>query len=248
MNELIQTPNTPITMSSLELVEFINSQRAEGGAVLAHSDFLKKVLLVLGELGAGKFSCTYRDVQNKERPCYTLPKREACLMAMSYSYELQAKVFDRMTALEAQTPALNPVNFSRLQLIELAMQAEQERLMSDAKVQELTVTVQQQAPKVAALDRISRSDGSLCVTDAAKTLQVQPRALTKLLQENGWVYRRPMGSGWLAYQERIQSGLLEHKVTTGEKSNGDDWTSTQVRITPKGLTKLASVIAQAGVQ
>lgn len=34
------------------------------------------------------------------RSIYTFPKREACLMAMSYSYELQAKVFDRMTALE----------------------------------------------------------------------------------------------------------------------------------------------------
>lgn len=86
-------------MTSLELVEYINSQRGEGDAVLAHSDFLKKVPQVLGE-GAGNFSCTYRDVQNKERPAYNFPKREACLMAMSYNYELQAKVFDRMTELE----------------------------------------------------------------------------------------------------------------------------------------------------
>ena len=36
------------------------------------------------------------------QPCYRFPKREACLMAMSYSYELQAKVFDHMTALETK--------------------------------------------------------------------------------------------------------------------------------------------------
>ncbi len=93
-------PSHPsVTMTSLELVEFINSQRGEGEAVLAHSDFLKKVPQVLGD-GAGNFSCTYRDVQNKERPAYTFPKREACLMAMSYSYDIQARVFDKMTELE----------------------------------------------------------------------------------------------------------------------------------------------------
>lgn len=103
--------NAGITMTSLELVDLINDHRkaqaeaagqpfpSKGFAKLEHADFLKKVPDVLG-LGAGKFSGTYLDVQNKERPCYRFPKREACLLAMSYSYELQAAVFDRMTALE----------------------------------------------------------------------------------------------------------------------------------------------------
>lgn len=96
----------PVTMTSVELVDFINEERkAAGGKTLQHSDFLKKVPLVLKE-GAGNFSCTYSDSQGKERPAYRFPKREACLMAMSYSYDLQAKVFDRMTALE-QGPAAN---------------------------------------------------------------------------------------------------------------------------------------------
>jgi hypothetical protein len=93
-------------VTSLELVEFINSQRGEGESTLAHSDFLKKVPQVLGG-GAGNFSDTYRHPQNGQTyPCYRFPKREACLMAMSYSYDLQAKVFDRMTALEAR-PAID---------------------------------------------------------------------------------------------------------------------------------------------
>lgn len=111
MNALIPTVN-PVTMTSLELVDYINSQRGEGEATLAHSDFLKKVPQVLGD-GAGNFSFTYRDVQNKERPCYRFPKREACLMAMSYSYDLQAKVFDRMTELEQRnSPVIAMPNFS----------------------------------------------------------------------------------------------------------------------------------------
>ena len=58
MNALIPTVN-PVTMSSLELVDYINSQRGDGEATLAHSDFLKKVPQVLGD-GAGNFSFTYR--------------------------------------------------------------------------------------------------------------------------------------------------------------------------------------------
>lgn len=99
---------TPIvTMTSLELVDYINSERGTSAPVLAHSDFLKKVPIVLGK-DAGKFSCIYKDSMNREKPCYRFPKREACLMAMSYSYDLQAKVYDRMTALEQQAAPIAP--------------------------------------------------------------------------------------------------------------------------------------------
>lgn len=101
-------------MTSLELVKFINEHRraqaeaagvefpSKGYAELGHNDFMKKVTHVLGE-GVGNFSHTYVNPQNGQTyPCYRFPKREACLMAMSYSYEIQAKVFDRMTELEAR--------------------------------------------------------------------------------------------------------------------------------------------------
>jgi hypothetical protein len=95
-------------MTSLELVEFINASRQDGEAELAHSDFMKKVPKVLAG-GHGNFCDTYRHPQNGQvYPCYRLPKREACQMAMSYSYELQAKVFDRMTELEAGTKPAAP--------------------------------------------------------------------------------------------------------------------------------------------
>lgn len=48
---------------------------------------------MLGD-GFGNFSDTYLSVQGKELQCLMLPEREACLMAMSYSYELQARVYD----------------------------------------------------------------------------------------------------------------------------------------------------------
>ena len=88
-----------VTMTSIELVDFINSQRKEDDAELRHDSFMVKVPKVLG-VDAPKFFGTQNYGNNNTRNIYTLPKRESCLMAMSYSYELQAKVFDRMTELE----------------------------------------------------------------------------------------------------------------------------------------------------
>lgn len=60
--------------------------------MLRHDDFMRKVPKVLGAEGLRKFSDTYIHPQNGQTyPCYRSPKREACLMAMSYSYELKAK-------------------------------------------------------------------------------------------------------------------------------------------------------------
>lgn len=101
---LIHSNGSTVTMSSLEMVEYINSMREEGEPVLTHANFMAKVPKVLGEKGLIHLNDTYVHPQNNQTyPCYRFPKREACLMAMSYSYDLQAKVFDKMTELEAQT-------------------------------------------------------------------------------------------------------------------------------------------------
>lgn len=102
-------------MTSLELVDFINASRAPGEAELRHDHFMAKVPKVLGDQ-APKFLGTSFYVNGAghqvPRAIYVFPKREACLMAMSYSYELQARVFDRMTALEEQQKAPALPNFS----------------------------------------------------------------------------------------------------------------------------------------
>lgn len=103
------------TMTSLEMVNYINADRkgkAEADGLsfpckkyrkLQHKDFLRKVPKVLGENQSAKFYADYIDNKGRSYPCCKFPKREACLMAMSYSYELQAQVFDHMTELEAES-------------------------------------------------------------------------------------------------------------------------------------------------
>lgn len=82
-------------MTSLELVmfyrpllSFINSIRAQepGYVELNHNNFLKKVRVVLADT-AQNFLDSYGSAQGKSMPMYRFPKREATLMAMSYSHK-----------------------------------------------------------------------------------------------------------------------------------------------------------------
>ena len=78
--------------------------------------------------------------------------------------------------------------------------------------------------------------------DSAKALQIRPIDLRNLLITQRWIYGRPGHSGWLAYQDRITQGVLVHKVDTVTRADGSDKVVEQVRITPKGLTKLAQIL------
>lgn len=116
------------------------------------------------------------------------------------------------------------------------------------KVIQLENHVKELVPKADALDRFATfTDGSFCLRDAAKTLQIQEKRFVQALHERHWIYRRPMGTGWLAYSDKLQSGLMEHKVTTGHKGDGSEWASTQPRITAKGLAKLSEIFSIEGV-
>lgn len=113
------------TMSSLEMVDYINADRkskAEAAGLkfpckrftkIQHKHILAKTPKVLGREYSAKFSAEYKDSTGRDLPCYQYPKREACLMAMSYSYELQAQVFDHMTELEGGKD-INLLDFSGL--------------------------------------------------------------------------------------------------------------------------------------
>jgi len=248
-------PAEVITMTSLELVDYVNAERKEnalaaaagfpskGFAKLEHYDFMKKAPEVLGG-GVGKISDTHVNPQNGQSyPIYRFPKREACLMAMSYSYELQAKVFDRMTELEEQAakPAFNPASLTRIDILKLAMDSEEGRLKAVAEIAVKDAQLAIAAPKAQALDRISTfAEGSMCITNAAKVLQLQPKKFFAWLQEKQWIYRRAGGSGWVGYQSRIQVGYLEHKITTVERTDGTTKQVEQVLVTAKGLAKLAT--------
>jgi len=88
-------------MSSVEIVEVINQLRGPDKAELRHDTFMEKVRKHPGITGQNFLGC-YLGGNGKQEPCYYLPKREAELMVMSESLEVQTQVYDRLTELEAE--------------------------------------------------------------------------------------------------------------------------------------------------
>ena len=109
------------------------------------------------------------------------------------------------------------------------------------KVLALEATNAELTPKAQALDRIATAEGALCITAAAKALQVQPKALFTYLRQHGWIYKRPGSAHYLGYQGRTNAGDLEHKVHTILRADGSEKIIEQVLVTPQGLTKLAKL-------
>ena len=109
----------------------------------------------------------------------------------------------------------------------------------DRIIHEQAERMEEMQPKVEALDRIAEAHGSFNRTTAAKMLGVPPQTLMRWMVTNGWTYKRPGTRDDLAYQSKIASGYLEHKITTGPRTDGTEWSATQVRVTPRGMTALA---------
>jgi hypothetical protein len=78
-------------------------------------------------------------------------------------------------------------------------------------------------------------------------LQLRPIDLKNWLIVNRWIYGRPGHSGWLAYQDRIQQGVMCHKVSTVQREDGTDKVVEQARITPKGLTLIGKRLTETAV-
>lgn len=218
------------TMTSREIAELVNSRQ----------DSVRRTIERLAERGvialpplvekstAGRPAVEY--VFSGEQG-----KRDSIVVVAQLSPEFTAALVDRWQALErAHTAPAIPKSLP-----------EALRLAADLAEQNnrLQVVVSEQAPKVEALARIADASGSMCLTDAAKHLGVQRSRLIEWMRANRWIYRREGCARWLAYQPRQAAGLLDHKVTViGLDDDGDQRLASQVRVTPKGLAKLAQVI------
>ncbi len=233
-----QSPATTAIMTSVELVEYINSEREElanasgvafpskGFAKLEHSDFLKKVPEVLGA-DAGKISGIYRDSMNREKPCYHFQKREACLMAMSYSYDLQAKVFDKMTALEGEL-AKSVFRIPQTLSEALRLAADQQDQIEAQKIE-----LKKAEPKVELVDNFLATNSGVTGGEAAKELakefNIGRNRLYKFLQKH-----HVFDGKNKPYQQHIDAKrfYLQPVLVGGEISK---FTVTEPMFTQKGV-------------
>ncbi|WP_336288341.1 antA/AntB antirepressor family protein [Bartonella sp. CB60] len=69
--------------------------------------------------------------------------------------------------------------------------------------------IEQQAPKVMAYDHLTRAEGTMCITDTAKMLEIRPKNLFGYMQQKRWIYKRVGTSEFVPYQDKIQQGLMD---------------------------------------
>jgi len=248
-NALIDASRNPVVFMKDGEV-FANSRDVAMFFDKAHRHVLDAVDALIRQepkLGGAEFSAgvyTLSQTGEQQHRCFDMTRDGFTLLAMGFTgskaLKWKLRYIEAFNAMEAElrriansgpTIDLNDPGALRNLLLTYSEKA----LVLDKRVQELL-------PSQEALQRISEADGSLCITDAAKALQMRPKDLFEWLRQNGWIYRRPGTSHDLGYQSKTTTGLLEHKVTTVLRADGSEKVTEQVRVTPKGLTKLAALV------
>ncbi|WP_201161878.1 Rha family transcriptional regulator [Pseudomonas sp. S60] len=213
-------------MSSREIAQLTGS---------THDNVLKTVRQLVKRGVVSSNETPYTHHQNGQRYTeFLLTYRDTLVVVSGYSVELRAKIIDRWQELEARVIAQVQIPTNFAEALRLAAdKAEENQRLQDA--------LAKQAPKVAAINRLAGAGGAICITDAAKQLQLAPSMLFAWMEQNRWIYRRAGSTRWVAFQPRITAGLLKHKVTSlkPDPESGVDRAAFSVLVTTKGLARLA---------
>ena len=163
---------------------------------------------------------------------YRLDKRSSLIVVAQLCPEFTARIVDRWQELEAdkQRGAFQvPQSFG-----------EALRLAADQAEQ-----IEAMKPAVAAMARLGSSEGSVIPRLAAKALEMPEKRFFQWLYAHNWAFKQ--GKTWQAYAEKIKQGYLEHEtVTYTVEETGQERTKVQMKITAKGMARLAQIFAKEG--
>ena len=214
---LTAQPHGPAVMSSLVIAEITGK---------AHKEVMRDIRATLKQVGIGerRFALTYYDSQNKQRPCYGLPRRECDLVISGYSATYRLAIIDRWQELEAaKAPAL-PATFS-----------DALRLAADLQDQ-----LDEVAPKIEFFDRVTSSAAVCQIAVAVQVLKLPfgRNILFQKLREMGVLIKS--GERYnLPLQEYVDRGLFTvNQHTYAHPRTGKTMISTTPGVTQKGLAWL----------
>lgn len=225
MNPMTTAQNAR-TMSSREIAELTGKQ---------HFHVKRDIEVMLEQLeeDASKFGDIYRDAKNRAQTEYHLDRYHTEVLVTGYDVHRRAAVIRRWMELEQQaTQQVDPI-----QVLSDPAAMRGLLLTYTEKVLALEHELEEQAPKVAAHQRIANTEGAVCLREAAKTLQVSPAFLIDYLLERRWLYRVGTRGRLQAFQPRLDRGYLRHKANR-------DGHLPQVLVTLKGLARIGELIAQ----
>lgn len=223
--ELVLTQNNgTTTMTSLQLVEFINHLRKQecNGTYteLRHDHFMIKIKDVLKAAPINLGTAFYEvNGAKRERKIAIFEKREAMLMAMSYSYDIQAVVYDAWETAEKALLQqsvitlpnfLNPAEAAKAWAVqyELTVESNKQLAIAQEKVAEV-------APKVEAFDAYMDKGANIDGDNASRVLKVGRNKLYERLRKSGYFTNKNLPA-----QQFTQKGSgLFYTIVTWQKDN-----------------------------
>ena len=232
MNILTQFQKNQKVMSTREIAELCEKEHYH---VKRDCETMFKGL----QLDASKFGGIYFDALNRQQTEYLLDEELTMTLVTGYSIVLRNRVIKRWKELEQKIQ--KPAELSRMDLIQLALQAEQENLALRGQVAVLE-------PKAQALDAIADTTNTFCLRDAAKTIGVPERKFIQFLLDKRWIYRKNDRYNSLsAYSTTCDKKVMVNKMTRIIETDEGKKVYTQPRVTAFGLTRLAAMVEKAGL-
>ncbi len=227
------------------ITQFQENQKTMSTRVIAdltekrHDHVKRDVENMLGQLGLDipKFGGIYFDAQNRQQTEYLLDEELTMTLVTGYNIVLRNRVIKRWKELEDK--ASKPVELSRMELIQLALAAEQEN-------QALKDHVAMLAPKAQALDTIADTSNTYCIRECAKTIGIKESELIQLLIDKKWVYRdaskklQPMAQYAL-------NGVFSNRTSPVIKNHhdGQERVFLHMRVTAFGLTRITGLVEKS---
>jgi phage regulator Rha-like protein len=242
---IVAASSAPITMSSREIAEVVDSrhdkvkqsiERLVQRGIISQPP-MGSVVTVQQQPNGG--------TKEVEVSVYHVSKRDSYVVVAQLSPEFTARLVDRWQELEnrAAQPALpdfsDPVVAARAWA-----DAIERKQTAEARMIETQRLVADLAPKAEAFDRLDALEGSLNVRAATKVLGIQEHKLIKWLQLNRWAFRQGGKGPLQAYVEKINTGYLDHKLGEYTNSHGEKRISITLMITPKGMKRIAQLLAK----
>lgn len=124
-------------------------------------------------------------------------------------------------------------NLSRMDILQLAMQSEEDRIRLEQEKLKLEHQLKEEAPRVAFAKQVETAPDAISVAQAAKVIGTGQRRLFAFLRQIGWITRHNE-----PYQAKIEAGYLDVKLGSWEHPDHGLKQSVTALVTGKGLAKL----------
>jgi hypothetical protein len=231
--QLVTVPFTsssqPLTMSSREIAE-ITGKRHDNVMRVCRDLKATGVTPQIEELPFSHKGNTYFE--------FRLNKRDSMVIVARLSPEFTARLVDYWIEREAAEPKPAAIDFSDPRMLLGVLTHLQGEVARKDEV------IAEQGTRLKKLDRLEGATGSMCISDAAKTLGVERNYLFQFLSSRKWIFKRAGNKNWLAYDVIRKAGHLEHDDHLYMDDLGRERVATRVLVTAKGLVRIAELLEQ----